>query len=728
VVLGLAAIPAWNYLIRNMQNSQSGPRSQLPRDVSVHTEGFTFSRTAGGRTLFTVHAKSNLGFKDNKGVLEDVDVIIYPATANEQPKTIRGKKCTYDQGASDFQFDGDVAVHLDEKTVVRTEQLIYTHRDATVVSPGPASVEQLGSTGRGDHIEYGLETGLLKLSGNVKVQTADHAELQAGSAVFQQKENWTTMSGGVFIKSSTGWIRGAAGRAELLPGTFKPKTITIDGNVTAESQARSADEVFKVAASWLEATMGASGNAERVRTHGNVALEKIAGDAQQRLTGNEIDAKLNEAGRVELIDARQNARMTFGSDQTLESNEIRSDASGSIRTLDASVLKVGDSTIRGREFEIQNSDDAVTFSTARRAELNSGERVSSADKTQARFDGHTNMLLELVQTGNFQFRDPQHQGRAASARFEDGGKVVNLEGSPVVTDSEKRLEAAQIRLNQNDNSFTATKNVNILMKNSDQQVLVKAQRGEGNASSMACAGNVQLWRGDAYIRADRLESYGQDKQSMRVHAEGSVQSILQSVRANSDKLDYDDAMGVAHYQGKVRAQKDNMVMESPDVTVNFRDRNLTDLTATGGVKATRADQDGIGEMAVYDAATDVITLSGKNAQVQDKEHGLIKGSRLTMKKNGESVSVEGGNGDRTLTRHPVKNENTRSASPREAKARERAASSGEAQARERAASNREAQARERAASNDVQSPNTPGASPDGTKPEYAERKPDRVQP
>src|SRR6516164_9364215 len=77
VVLALAAVPAWNYLARRVQNSDSVRRApQMPRDVSVHTEGFTFSRTAGGKTLFTVHAKSNLGFKDSKGILEDVDVII----------------------------------------------------------------------------------------------------------------------------------------------------------------------------------------------------------------------------------------------------------------------------------------------------------------------------------------------------------------------------------------------------------------------------------------------------------------------------------------------------------------------------------------------------------------------------------------------------------------------------------------------------------------------------
>src|SRR5437899_3877249 len=85
VVVGLAAVPAWNYLVRRAQKGSESIRSgtQLPRNVSVHTEGFTFSRTEGGRTLFTIHAKSNLGLKGNKGVLEDVDVIVYGPTEND---------------------------------------------------------------------------------------------------------------------------------------------------------------------------------------------------------------------------------------------------------------------------------------------------------------------------------------------------------------------------------------------------------------------------------------------------------------------------------------------------------------------------------------------------------------------------------------------------------------------------------------------------------------------
>ena len=79
------------------------------------------------------------------------------------------------------------------------------------------------------------------------------------------------------------------------------------------------------------------------------------------------------------------------------------------------------------------------------------------------------------------------------------------------------------------------------------------------------------------------------------------------------------------------------------------------MAASGGVAVTRADQRGTGERAVYDAATDSITLTGKNAQVRDKAHGLVQGARLIMKAKGEIVTVESGNGDRTMTQHHVEN-------------------------------------------------------------------------
>jgi LPS export ABC transporter protein LptC/lipopolysaccharide transport protein LptA len=673
LVLGLVAIPAWNYYgrlaLKNV-STKAGPK--LPSGVSVRTEGFTYSVTDGQRTRYVVHARQSLGFQDQKYVLRDVDVTVYGMTDKDPQRKIRGQNCTYDQGTNDFACTGNVEVELDEKTLVRTDNLIYNHSAGTVTAPKRARIEQTGTTATSDRFEYGMMTGLLKLDGSVHIQTADRVEIQTNSALYQQKENWATMSGGVQMQSPKGWIRGLSGRADLDPVTHKPKLITIDGNVVGESHPEPGREAYKLRAGWMQTTISAAGTAERVQSRDNVEIEKIAGDTTQRLNGGEVDTKLTD-GKVDVLEAHQNARMVMGADQTLESAQIWTNATGSVQTKENSVLKVGDSTIQGTEFNIENRDDIVTFSTLRHATLKKeGGQESSSDQTKARFDSHTNMLMELVQSGNFKFRTPQYEGHAQTGRFEDGGTVVTLEGSPVVTDSQKRLEASQVRINQKDNTFVATKNVSTVMKNNptsagkstpsapEDQVLVRAGRAEGGSDSIMYTGNVQLWRGDAYIKSERLNAAGQPGQKGKLHAEaaqgGKVQSNLKNVRATSDTLDYDDTLDVIRYRGHVRAQKQDMILEAPSVDVNFRDNNVTEMVASGGVNVTRADQRGTGERVVWDAATDVVTLTGKDAQVRDKENGLVQGSTLTIKNKGQTASVESSNGERTTTKHPVKNE------------------------------------------------------------------------
>src|SRR5215468_8798298 len=122
LVIAFVAIPTWNYFAKLSQKSgPSGQTRKLPAGVSVHTEGYTFSQTEGGRTSYTVRAKTYLGIKDHKSMLEDVDVTVFGATEKDPTRTIRGKHCNYDQTTNDFECNGDVQVKLNEKTNIRTD-------------------------------------------------------------------------------------------------------------------------------------------------------------------------------------------------------------------------------------------------------------------------------------------------------------------------------------------------------------------------------------------------------------------------------------------------------------------------------------------------------------------------------------------------------------------------------------------------------------------------------
>ena len=140
-----------------------------------------------------------------------------------------------------------------------------------------------------------------------------------------------------------------AGRADLQAGTYKPTKIAIETDVTAES--RQGGFSWKLRAGTFRSRHLTGRNCTACEdTRGGVELERTGGDERQVMTAAEVDAALDASGKVEGIEARQNARMIFGADRTLQSNLIWINGTGGIATRDESVLRVGDSTIEGREF------------------------------------------------------------------------------------------------------------------------------------------------------------------------------------------------------------------------------------------------------------------------------------------------------------------------------------------------------------------------------------------
>jgi LPS export ABC transporter protein LptC len=331
VVLVLISIPAWNYFSRRRLEPAPPQALSLPKDLALRTEGFTYSQTEGGRTVFSIKAKTNLGFTDSKYMLEEIAVTIYGTAESDPPRMIRSKTGSYDEKAGSFTFSGEVEAELDEKTTGRTAELTYNHANRLIASQHRTTIEQPGTvTADANSLEYGLDSGLLSLAGDVRVRTAKGAALESGAAQFHQKENWATVTGGVYLASSNGWIRGETGRAELEPGTFKPKKIVIGGGVSAQSS------TMKLRSGVLEAALDPDGNVESVKARGEVEAESLDRQTKQVLTGSEIDATMDAAGKLQMLEARENAHMTMGANRALSSSRIRTDGENSIVTFDGS--------------------------------------------------------------------------------------------------------------------------------------------------------------------------------------------------------------------------------------------------------------------------------------------------------------------------------------------------------------------------------------------------------
>ena len=74
----------------------------LPEDAEQQVSGYRFTRSEGGRTVFTIHSRKTVTFGKKAGtVLEDVVAEIFGRTGTRRD-VIRTRQCEYDTTSGDF--------------------------------------------------------------------------------------------------------------------------------------------------------------------------------------------------------------------------------------------------------------------------------------------------------------------------------------------------------------------------------------------------------------------------------------------------------------------------------------------------------------------------------------------------------------------------------------------------------------------------------------------------
>ncbi|HEY8997784.1 MAG TPA: LptA/OstA family protein [Edaphobacter sp.] len=212
---------------------------KLGVDVRQETNGFTYSQSVKGRTIYTLHAAKAIQHKDGKYTLRDVGVAVYgheqqgekPAAQNQNERVDRiyGKEFDLDQAAGVVKAVGEV--HLDlqapaakdakgkmdyaagkdlkaqdlkaqEHSVleegktkagvvddlhevgrgdsslihVKTSNLVYLQKLGVAASDEEIEFEYNGLTGHAKGAEYNADSGILRLQAAVKVSGVQHGK------------------------------------------------------------------------------------------------------------------------------------------------------------------------------------------------------------------------------------------------------------------------------------------------------------------------------------------------------------------------------------------------------------------------------------------------------------------------------------------------------------------------------------------------------------------------
>jgi len=311
-------------------------------------------------------------------------------------------------------------------------------------------------------------------------------------------------------------------------------------------------------------------------------------------------------------------------------------------------------------------------------------RVSTSDQIDASFHPASG-IDSIVQQGNVQYNDGERQARADRARYSPADQMLELTGSPRVTDKGLSTTAQTIRMNRSTGDAVAQGNVKSTYSDLREQpngallasaapihVTAQTMTAHQNSATAIYQGDVRLWQDANMVQAPRIE-FDRDRRSVQAEGNGQpVSTVLVQidkvgnatpVAITSRRLTYADDQHRAEFQGGVTARGAGMTVTADHLDAFLLPRNaekkgngqgqLERIVAQGHVEVHQTGRQAVGDQLIYTAAEDRFVLTGGSPSIFDAEQGKIRGDSLTFFRRDDRVLVEGRDSSPTVTQTRV---------------------------------------------------------------------------
>ncbi len=298
----------------------------LPEDVAVVTEGFAFLQSEQGRTKFEILAKSNLGFKDNKNLLEAVTVKVF-GKDGKRYDTIRSERCEYDQQKEEIVFSGNVVITLgeagaadskvgeppnDKSTTIQMERITYLKASQTAQTDSMVSFSRGNIQGTGHGLTYDTERESIRLHDavEIRIQPQDPGEapveLRCGSLVYnkpvEQIEMWANVAlrrgdSSMSASSMKAWLRKVDFSISRVDALGNVRSVSLDPRVLLQVDAAEVTYFFDESGRWLN----------KVAAKRNVRTRSLDPALKRDLSADELEIVFKpESNLVRSLSAKDN--------------------------------------------------------------------------------------------------------------------------------------------------------------------------------------------------------------------------------------------------------------------------------------------------------------------------------------------------------------------------------------------------------------------------------------
>jgi lipopolysaccharide export system protein LptA len=587
--IAIVLVVAGYYVVRRMAVERA--KVEIPKklgvDIQQSTEGFTLSKSEGGRTLFTVKASKAVQFKSGgRAELKDVNIVVYGRNSDRFDQ-ISGTDFEYNPETSEVSAHGEV--HIDLEADAKGPQRADQQPPEELKNPihlktsGLVFNQKTGIAGTKEAIEFRIP----QASGTAKGARYDSRL----NALHLESQIQVTIAGrtAATLRAASGEVTKEPRRAILHQvqverdgSSFTADRVTIflrnDNSVDrvlAEGNINAADQSSHLRTPRAEFLLEKNGELRSAVLNGGVLLDASA-DADMHAQAGSVRLAFAAGNRVANVRAEGNAHFTQvprknrnaskGGDQAMElaaeavdfilgpkGNLEQAITSGASRiALAPAGEKAAPKTVvtAGRftaEFAAKNRlkslhgepDAKVVSATA-----GEPDKVSSSRELDVAF-GPTGGVSSIVQQGSVRYTEGARTATAEKARYTPGTEELVLSGSPRYSEGQISTSAKLLRLNRRTGEASAEGEVKTtylqsgarggdgLLSSADPIHVTSNTMTARTATNVArYRGEARLWQGANLIEAPTIEF---DRERKALLAQGTETAPVSTVFLHTDK-------------------------------------------------------------------------------------------------------------------------------------------------------------------------------------------------
>jgi lipopolysaccharide export system protein LptA len=336
-VVALAVAAAYVLNLSHPEKSAPVPQT-LPKNINQTLSGYTFTRSEGGRQIFTVRAARTVAYKDGgRTLLEDVIVEVYGSTARRRD-LLKARQCDYETQTGGLSCLSNVEIELNAGEVaptssglkgrqplyLETSKVNYEPKKSLATSDEPARFRYGPATGSAVGVRYDTKNGSVELKKDVVINFAPTGSITVPLRItstglsYDKDTGQVGLRGPVEITQANRHVQAAQGKI-LLDQQNRITQAILEGG--AQGVDTSAGSFLAAKAETVKADFDpSSGEMRTLRADGEVEVDRREG-------GNGVGESATSISRL----SAQHVDISFTSVRSRAAQPQSGSASGNVK-------------------------------------------------------------------------------------------------------------------------------------------------------------------------------------------------------------------------------------------------------------------------------------------------------------------------------------------------------------------------------------------------------------